>query len=176
VLVHPRLDVLGAEAARLPVAGLLTRRRGYAAVTVAAEGAALTVASIHLPLRPDERVAHCRAVVERLRAIAPSAYLVAGDLNEPPGGPAWDALGVLVHDAAVLLGPGHAASTYPARSPRSRIDAILVSSDVEVLALHVAGPRERLDAALLARASDHLPLVAQVRRRFSPAAARASRG
>lgn len=160
VLVHPRLDVLHGEADRLPVAGWFTRRRGYALATVAAPGGGpLTVVSVHLPLRPGERVAHSRAVLARLAGLAPP-YVVAADLNEPPQGPSWAALGEMLQDAAAA--PGRSEATYPARAPRSRIDAVLVSGDVQVVDVHVAGAAERLGRELLARASDHVPLVADV--------------
>lgn len=163
LLVHPRLDVVRAEAERLPVAGLLMRRRGYALATVVAPGLVpLTVVSVHLPLRPAERVVHSRTVVERLAALPPP-FLVGGDLNEPPDGPSWSVLRDVLRDAAAALGRSDAAATYPAKAPRSRIDAVLVSPDLAVVDLHVAGRLEGLDADVLARASDHVPVVADIR-------------
>jgi endonuclease/exonuclease/phosphatase family metal-dependent hydrolase len=165
VLVHPRLDVVSAEAARLPVAGRLTRTRGYALVRVVLPGGAEACAvSVHLPLRPAERLDHSRRVLDRLRELAPPPYVVAGDLNEPPGGPSWTQLGELVHDVVPQL-MGHAGVpplTYPARSPRHRIDAVLVSAGVRVRSLRVAGAAEGLRPDVLTSASDHLPLVADL--------------
>lgn len=159
VLVHPRLEVVDAEAHQLPVAGRLTRRRGYATASVRTpEGGELTAVSLHLSLRDDERVRHVGAVLDRLSATG-RALVVAGDLNEGPGGPAWDALGRGLTDA----GAAGAALTYPARAPRHRIDAVFVSGGVEVVDVHVAGAVERLDADVLTAASDHLPLVADLR-------------
>jgi endonuclease/exonuclease/phosphatase family metal-dependent hydrolase len=159
VLVHPRLDVLAAEAHRLPVAGWLTRRRGVAVATVrSADDSVWVMASLHLPLTAQERVEHVTRVVAEL-AGARGPVVVAGDLNEPPGGPSWTELGSRWHDGAGDV----ADATYPARRPRSRIDAVFVSADVEVVDLHVAGSSEALDGAVLAAASDHLPVIADLR-------------
>lgn len=170
VLVHRRLDVADAAAHRLPVAGWLTRRRGVAGVTVrTSHGARLTVVSVHLSLRAEERLAHVEAVLERWPPDA-GPLVVAGDLNEHPGGPSWTALGARLHDGAGDAGE----ATYPARSPRSRIDAVFTSAGVAVLDVHVAGAREHLRADVLAVASDHLPVVADLR--LSRGGGRATRG
>ncbi|KQX64431.1 endonuclease/exonuclease/phosphatase family protein [Angustibacter sp. Root456] len=158
VLVHPRLDVVEAAAHRLPVTGWLTRRRGVAAATVAtADGARLTVVSVHLSLRAEERVRHVGRVLERWAA-QPGPLVVAGDLNELPGGPSWTALGAQLHDVAAT-----GAATFPARRPRSRIDAVFVGPGVEVVGVHVAGASEGLDADVLTAASDHRPVVVDLR-------------
>jgi endonuclease/exonuclease/phosphatase family metal-dependent hydrolase len=182
VLVGPRVHVLAAESARLPVAHLWTRTRGYALAQVRLpDGADLTVASLHLPLAPADRVQHSRRVRVRLQQLASGPVVVCGDLNEPPGGPAWTTLGELVHDpvarqvdisrqaSVAALSDGHAESTaiseaptYPAKAPRHRIDAVLVSEDVRVMALRPAGEAEGLTRDDLVAASDHLPLVADL--------------
>jgi endonuclease/exonuclease/phosphatase family metal-dependent hydrolase len=117
----------------------------------------VTVASVHLSLLPEERRAHARAVVSALRGLGPAPYVVAGDLNEPPDGPAWGEFGELVGDAAPTGAP-----TFPARSPRQRIDAVLVSAGVEIEAVRVPGPDDQVDPVDLALASDHLPVVADL--------------
>ncbi len=179
VLVHRRLTLLRAEACRLPVAGRFTRTRGYALVTVAtADGGQLTAVSVHLPLRQRERVDHSRRVLARLRALSTPPYVVAGDLNELPGGPSWTALAELVHDV-VASQVGEPGATYPARAPRLRIDAVLLSDAVAVDRLRVAGREDGLGDDVLQAASDHLPLVADLRitpAALAPPAAGASRG
>lgn len=185
LLVHRRLDLLEAQASALPVAGPLTRRRGYALARVADPGGGrLTVVSVHLPLRASERAAHAAQVLDRLRP-SPSrpvvgGFVVAGDLNEPPQGPVWAQLDELVHDAALLVQPGDSptAPTYPAGAPRQRIDAVLVSQGIRVLSVRVAGRLDGLDAGVLAAASDHLPLVVDlvVSSAFTQGSARATLG
>lgn len=166
VFVSRRVTLAHAHAFHLPVSGPLTRTRGAAAATLTIDGATLTAVSVHLPLSPAERVTHARIVRTRLAA-APAlaggatSLVVAGDLNEPPGGDAWGVLGAGLEDAAALSGV--AAPTFTARNPRRRIDAVLVSSDVAVRAVHVPGsggddgPDVSLDD--LRSASDHLPVV-----------------
>lgn len=159
VFTSLRLDQRVSAAGRLPVDGLLTRRRGWAAAVVGVPGGpSLTVGSVHLSLRAEERTRHARLVVDALRAAGPAPYVVAGDLNEPPTGAAWAELGALVQDVA---NPGD--PTYPARSPRQRIDAVLVSAGVEVEALRVPGSPDGVDPVDLTLASDHLPVLADLR-------------
>lgn len=171
VFTSPRLDLLTATVGRLPVPWL-HRTRGYALAQVRlARSAPVTVASVHLSLVPRQRVAHVGLLLGRLAAL-PTPWLVGGDLNEPPGGPAWAAFGPGLGDAAGGLSPGPGARlsglpagapTYPAKAPRSRIDAVLVSPDVVVERLAVAGASEHLSAGDLRAASDHLPLLADLR-------------
>jgi endonuclease/exonuclease/phosphatase family metal-dependent hydrolase len=163
VFTSLRIDQRMSGAGRLPVSGWLTRRRGYAAAVVGVPGGPpVTVASVHLSLDPEERRRHARLVLDALRSFGPAPYVVAGDLNEAPHGPAWEALGELVGDP-VGVGAGTAAATFPARSPRQRIDAVLVSSGLLVESVRVPGPEEGVDPVDLAVASDHLPVVADVR-------------
>ena len=165
VLVHPRLDVVAAEADRLPVAHWWTRTRGYALARVRLpDGAELAVCSVHLPLHAEERLEHMGRVRTRLEAEAQGPVVVSADLNEPPGGPSWTAFGDLCRDAVEVRrgGPVSDLPTYPARAPRLRIDGVLVSPGVRVLALRPAGADLGLTAADLAAASDHLPLVADL--------------
>lgn len=184
VFVGRRVDLVHAQAFRLPVPGPLTRTRGAATATVAIDGAGLTAVSVHLPLSAAQRVAHARTVRARLAAApafpgGPTSLVVAGDLNEPPGGGAWSVLGAGLVDAAVL--GGAAVSTFTARSPRRRIDAVLVSPDVVVGAVDVPGSGDagagalQLDVSLddLRSASDHLPVVVDLwlRRSVTPAGA-----
>jgi len=144
------VDVLAADVGRLPVQGPFTRTRGYSLVRLPG----LTVVSVHLPLRPHERLTHVSIVLARLQGAGPC--VVAGDLNEPPDGDAWTSLHALVTD------PAGGGPTYPAREPTRRIDAVLVSAGLSVTRLAVAGAAEQLSAADLVAASDHLPLLADV--------------
>jgi endonuclease/exonuclease/phosphatase family metal-dependent hydrolase len=166
VLVAPGIEVLAADAVRLPVAHLWTRRRGFAMARVRLpDGAQLTVASVHLPLGSDDRLEHVRLVCSGLTELATAAVVVCGDLNEPPGGPSWMALGPLVRDPVSNRPTDGAVSdspTYPAKAPRHRIDGVLVSEAVRVVALRPAGDPEGLRREDLVAASDHLPLVADL--------------
>jgi endonuclease/exonuclease/phosphatase family metal-dependent hydrolase len=157
-----RIDQRRSEAGQLPVSGILTRRRGYAVGVVGVPGGpSVTVVSVHLSLVPAERVGHARLVRDRLREIGPAPYVVAGDLNEPPGGPAWTAFGPRVGDA--VSSASVAQPTFPAHSPRQRIDAVLVSAGLVVESVRVPSEADGVEAVDLGRASDHLPVVADLR-------------
>jgi endonuclease/exonuclease/phosphatase family metal-dependent hydrolase len=165
VLVGRRVDLVDASAYRLPVQGRFTRRRGAATATVELGGRVLTAVSVHLPLHAPERVTHARFVRARQAADAagpavPTSLVLAGDLNEPPGGPAWQVLGAGRADA--LESVGAARPPFTARRPRRRIDAVLVSAGVTVLGAPDPATLDVTDADLVA-ASDHLPVVVDLR-------------
>jgi endonuclease/exonuclease/phosphatase family metal-dependent hydrolase len=140
VLVRADLPVHRTRAVRLPWTPGLTRR-GVAVAHVAG----VRVHAVHLGLRAAER-AHHLTRLQVVLAATPGPVVVAGDLNERPGGPSWRALGVHLHDLAPAAGP-----TYPADAPTARIDAVLGSGVT-------AGPA-RVPAAT---GSDHLPVVVTV--------------
>jgi endonuclease/exonuclease/phosphatase family metal-dependent hydrolase len=152
LFVHLRIDV------DQPQSVALSRQygwpdRGVASALVRKSGARLAVASIHLPLVAAQRRQHANRVREVLDHYGTSLQLAAGDLNEEPPAPAWDAFGV---GGLADLDP-ECASTYPATRPHKRIDGILATDGVEVVEHRV------LDGAAVSRASDHRPLLAVIR-------------
>lgn len=145
LLVAPGFTVLGARTVRLPWTPGATRR-GLAV----AEVDGVLVVAVHLGLRAAERAAHV-ARLARLVTAAPGPVVVAGDLNEPPGGPSWRALGRHLRDLSADAGP-----SFPATAPRVRIDVVLGSRACE------PGGARSLAGPPADRASDHLPVVADV--------------
>ena len=145
LLVRAGTPVTGPRAVRLPWRPGRTRR-GLAV----ADGHGVRVISAHLSLVPSEREKHVRRLL-LLVAASPSGCVVAGDLNEEPGGPTWVRLGRHLHDVTAGVGP-----TFTARRPRRRLDAVLATSGMHGHAAHVV----RSDDA--DRASDHLPVVVEV--------------
>ncbi len=128
-------------------------RRGIVAAELRVQSRLLGVAACHLSLDPDRRTAEAAEVLAdaaRLRG----PLVVGGDLNEPPTGPAW----ALLRSVGLRDSGGADWRTYPAHGPRARIDALLVR-DAAVLS-HGAPPG--VDPGLLARASDHLPVLAEL--------------
>jgi len=114
------------------------------------------VAGSHLATDPAERPAQAQLLQKALADL--DAPVVLGiDLNERPGGPAWRLLadGGLVDAAAAPGGPAPGA-TFPAGAPDQRIDAILVDPRIAVTGCRVA------DSPAARRASDHLPVVADL--------------
>lgn len=113
------------------------------------------VASVHLSLSSDERQAHLPELWSALDGDGP--LVVAGDINEEPGGPVWTALGERLVDAWDLTKTGNGL-TYSAASPRKRIDAVFVDRNVEVVECRAVD-----DVPGVERASDHLPVLAVLR-------------
>ena len=81
VEVHGTRDVL---LSRTP--GL--HQRGLAVAEVSVGGLRVAVASMHLGLRADERLRHVDEVTDAL-SVYEVPVVVAGDVNERPGEPAW---------------------------------------------------------------------------------------
>lgn len=149
LLVVPHRSVRDATGLRLPWRLGLTRR-GVATARV--DGVRVVV--VHLGLRAAERSRHVDLLTRRLLHGHDGPVVVAGDLNERPGGPSWLALGAAaggLQDAADLAAADH--PTYPADVPRVRIDAVLVDGRLPVIDATVP------DAAAVGIASDHRPVV-----------------
>jgi endonuclease/exonuclease/phosphatase family metal-dependent hydrolase len=161
LLVAPHIQVRRVRAFRLPVDGMLTRTRGAVLATVAGpDGTCLSLACVHLPLDPGQRVRHGLLTVAVMRGF-PGPHAVAGDFNEPPGGPAWAVWGSLAADPC----PG-AGMTFPAGRADKRLDAVLAGPGLTVARYGDGGA----DPEEVRRASDHLPVVAVLHPSRTPAA------
>lgn len=122
--------------------------RGYCMATISLPGhRRLNVASLHLSLRSDERAPQATDV---LTALAPAVTpaIIGGDLNETPGHDVWKLFGQTLHEVSADI------LTFPSSEPVKRIDGIFASP-----VLTAAVPVIDLDHALLARATDHLPIT-----------------
>ncbi len=147
VLTGERVELLEASHQRLPVRWP-DRTRGWARARIRLPGGhELTAVSLHLSLRPPERVRHVQAVLGALEGVEP--LLVAGDLNEEDDGPAFR----LVDVPGRLGVAGPQAPTYPARSPRRRLDVLFASPQLRVLPAREV----LLPDSVWAAASDHRP-------------------
>jgi endonuclease/exonuclease/phosphatase family metal-dependent hydrolase len=130
-------------------------QRAVCAAELELRGDRWSVASAHFSTDRDERSRHLDPLWSALEALPPPLVL-AGDVNERPDQPVWQALSTRLRDAYVI-GPGGPADTSTAQRPHQRIDGVFVSEGVEVVECHaVTAP----DAA---RASDHLPVLAVLR-------------
>ncbi|MCX2179378.1 endonuclease/exonuclease/phosphatase family protein [Streptomyces sp. SKN60] len=134
-------------------------RRGLATAVVRLGGARLGVISCHLSLSERERYAQAGLVLDRVATLGTPYAIVAGDLNERPGGPAWTRLTKELQDGHATA-PWGTTPTFPAPAPDRRIDAVLATPGVEFLA---CGVPTGLDRADLHTATDHLPVLAVVR-------------
>lgn len=115
------------------------------------------VYSIHLGLNPMERITHRNIILNHIKSLGPHRCVVAGDLNEKPGGDSWQAFERPLADAVMRLGENPhdpKFATFPTRKPTSRIDTVFVGLSINVEDISVSHAR----SAKLA--SDHLPIIA----------------
>lgn len=129
-------------------------RRGFSWVDMGN----VVVVSAHLGLNPAERVRHGRIIMDAVNEWGSERTIVAGDLNEEPGGPVWELCDSLLPDARprALSASPDVAVTFPSHRARRRIDSIFVPSRAVVWSFEV-----RAGAAVSA-ASDHRPVVIEV--------------
>jgi len=130
--------------------------RGAAFARCLVGGAPFVVAGSHLSLDAGERAAHAPLLAKALADVDVPVILGA-DLNEPPGGTAWQVLGAALMDGSAGVRAAGPWATFPAAAPRQRIDAILVDPRIRVTGYRVAA-----DLPAAGRASDHLPVVADL--------------
>lgn len=155
VLTDPRMQVRGTFRGRLPVR-FPDRSRGYAAATVSLPGAGpgsapVTVVSVHLGLRADERVRHASTVLDRLGSAGDGLathVVVAGDLNERADGRAHE----VVVGRYRLVSAG--VPTFPSDRPNAALDVVFASPALS--ALEPVGVA--VDERDLAAGSDHRPV------------------
>ncbi|ABS04701.1 endonuclease/exonuclease/phosphatase family protein [Kineococcus radiotolerans] len=168
VLTAARVDVRAASVRALPTPRRRgwkpVRRRGTAEVVVRVPLAGgwsreVLVRSVHLGLDPAERSGQVARVLPGTPLPGPcgpwfdAPAVLAGDLNEEPGGPVHGRLSTVLVDAADAAGSPF--PTFPARAPRRRLDLVLVDHRLSVTA--VSTP-----AGEAAAASDHLAVVADL--------------
>lgn len=131
--------------------GLRENPRSYTWTRVRSpHGPAITIASVHLSLRDQQRVEHADTLLAELTTgtDGPSPLVVGGDLNEGRTGAAWGTL------AAQLDEVTPDRPTYPATRPQHTIDAIFSRGHLSA----TPGDPGLLEGMALAQASDHLPV------------------
>ncbi|ADU48482.1 endonuclease/exonuclease/phosphatase family protein [Intrasporangium calvum] len=151
ILTALKARVHATGARRLPVR-LPDRSRGLASARVSLPGQPpVTVISVHLSLRAEERVRHADLI---LSEPLPRTVL-AGDLNEGVDGRAHTRFA-----AHFSLASG-GWPTFPSDRPRAALDVIFASADLATVE-PAAAELDELDAADLAAASDHRPVWVDV--------------
>ncbi|MEU6983715.1 endonuclease/exonuclease/phosphatase family protein [Streptomyces sp. NPDC046324] len=139
-------------------------RRGFATAVVRFGGARVGLISCHLSLRSEERYAQVGMLLDRVAAMDAPHTIVAGDLNERPGGRSFTRLAKELQDGWEVSPWGGEYTSTP-DDPHQRIDAILATPGVEFLG---CGVPQDLDPSDLKAATDHLPVLAAVRIPASP--------
>lgn len=137
-------------------------RRGFATAVVRIGAARIGVVSTHLSLDRAERQAQADLLLDRIAALDTPYAIAAGDVNEPPGGPAFGRLSSALQDCWSVA-PWGGERTFPAPAPDRRIDAVFATPGVEVLACGVPAGLPGVSPADLRAATDHLPVLAALR-------------
>lgn len=131
-------------------------QRGLAVGVVRVNGERYCVGSMHLSLQDEERTRQIPEVIAHMERLANGAPIVlAGDVNETPDRPRWQALAERFTDAFVAA-PFGDGNTYSAARPYKRIDGIFVDPGVHVVSCGVP------DVPGIAQASDHCPVIADL--------------
>lgn len=156
ILVRPEITVVRRTHRRLRrYRGLHLRALAVAVLDVG--GHRVAAAVTHLDLDPGARLQHAAQILALLDS-CDAPVVLAADVNEEPGGPAWRLLADRFPDAGAKV-PGGDAPTFTARRPSRRIDGIFTDRRVRVLAAGIpAGP---LPGDVVA-ATDHRPLLAVI--------------
>lgn len=134
--------------------------RGAAFARCVLGGVAFVVAGSHLATDQVERPNQAKLLRAALAEVD-EPVLVGADLNDEPGGDSWRVLA----DGLVDSCGADTTATYSCANPRRRIDAIFVDRRVEVTSYQV------VDTPLARRASDHFPVLADLRLPRDPLAA-----
>ncbi len=125
-------------------------QRGLLRVRLRRAGRELAVWNTHIDFRPDdsERLANVAEIGGILARMKATPVLLCGDFNDTPNSRTHKAVLRSFLDAGQGL-------TYPSNKPRKRIDYVFVrkSSGLQILKAE----------ALETQASDHLPVVAELR-------------
>jgi endonuclease/exonuclease/phosphatase family metal-dependent hydrolase len=136
-------------------------RRALATAVLRFGDTRLAVIGCHLSLHAGERRQQSGLVLERVAALDVPATVVAGDLNERPGGRAYRTLTGRLGDAWTLA-PAGGEHTFPAHAPDRRIDAVLTTAAVTVMRCGVPTDLPGITPHDLHTATDHLPVLAEL--------------
>lgn len=134
--------------------------RGALWMSVDLHGCEVQIINTHLGLIAAERTAQADALLGEdwlgnARCRAP--VILCGDFNSLPSSPVCRQLATRLNDVQIAARRHRPRSTFSGRFPMMRIDHIFVSPDIEVTGIEVP------DSELARVASDHLPLVAELR-------------
>ncbi len=125
--------------------------RGALALMLGVNGRRIRVLATHLGLRPRERRYQMRRLMGLLDAPAVDVTIVLGDFNE------WFNWARPLRWLTRRLGGLPAPATFPSRRPLLALDRMWIHPAEKLVGMH---PYRSATAAV---ASDHLPLVADIR-------------
>ena len=134
--------------------------RGALWTEIEADRTRLQMMVTHLGLVRRERRLQARALCGAEWLGDPACHdpvILVGDFNFLSRSRAYAEITSRLRDAQRLAAPDRHDATFPTRYPRFRIDYVFVSSKIEVAAITTIRTKQALIA------SDHLPLVADLR-------------
>jgi endonuclease/exonuclease/phosphatase family metal-dependent hydrolase len=134
--------------------------RGALWVAVELDGVEHHVLNTHLGLLPRERRVQAEALLGPGWLGHPDCrgpVVLCGDFNALPSSAVCRRLRTRLHDAQIELEGHRPRRTFSGRFPTARIDHVFVDPAIEVLDIEVP------DTELARVASDHLPLIAELR-------------
>jgi endonuclease/exonuclease/phosphatase family metal-dependent hydrolase len=134
--------------------------RGVLWAAIDVDGTEIQFFNTHLGLRPRERLVQAQALLDDDWLGHPDCHepvILCGDFNALPSWPVCLRLRGRLHDAQIALNGYRQKNTWFGRYPCACIDHVFVDPSIEVADIEV--PNTELTRV----ASDHLPLIADVR-------------
>lgn len=134
--------------------------RGALWVAVELHGTEVQIVTTHLGLYPRERITQAATLLGSDWLAHPQCRgpaILCGDFNALPSSPVCRAIGAQLRDAQVEAKHHRPQATFSSRLPRMRIDHIFINPELEVSGIEI--PHSELAQV----ASDHLPLLAEIR-------------
>jgi len=132
-------------------------QRGVAAAVLRIGDADVVLAGTHLDGYPEPRLRHVGELFTAIDAATPAGtpIVFAGDFNDDPGSPVWNALSTRGRDAFAAAGSGDGL-TINVTDPTRRIDAIFAGPGITVTRAHAISSDD------VRVASDHRPVLADL--------------
>ncbi len=160
ILTHLPLRLIKAG----PLPGLADKPklepRGAIWAAVQFNGQEVHIINTHLGLQSRERLAQIDCLLGQDWLGHPDCrgpVVLCGDLNAQPTSAVCRRIAAQMQDAQIALAQHRPRGTFPSRFAAARIDHIFVDHSVDVTAIEIA------DSHLAKVASDHLPLLVQLR-------------
>lgn len=133
--------------------------RGALLVSLQVDGQRVHLINTHLGLSAGERMAQIESLLSdewMEPAVSTDRFILCGDFNALPRSRVYQKAVGRLQDVQQCLRHRRARPTFPSSCPLLRVDHIFISADFQVK--HVDVPR----TPLIRRASDHLPLIADL--------------
>jgi len=160
VLTHlPMRLIKAADLPRLPLSPT-SEPRGALWVEIKAFGKKIQFINTHLSLRGRERRAQVESLLSRHWLGHPKCQtptILCGDFNLQPNSREWQTLNTALSDVQNATLDHIPQKTFASRLPTLRIDHIFIDNALQAIGVQIP------NNALARVASDHLPLIADIR-------------